>query len=476
MNLSQKNRTILAISVSIVFYFLLAYFLDRTNFIQLTFQYVILFIPFWYFIKKEKDNFPLLVGIAILFRLISLFAIPNLSQDFYRFIWDGRMILEGFNPYISLPKTFIDQHNFPINQAIDLFDGMGTLNASHFTNYPPINQLNFLLAAIFAKSSILGSIVTLRLQIILADIGIIYFGKLILEKLKLPIHYIFLYVLNPFIIIELTGNLHFESVMLFFLVWSLYLLLQKRWIWAAILLGISVSIKLIPLLFLPLFFQWFTSTPLSNLTSTPLRQAKRKTLSNLTTRPYYLKGLFKFISFGAIVIVTNIILFLPFLSSELISSYTNSVGLWFRNFEFNASIYYIAREIGYLFRGYNEIAIIGKLLPVVTILFLVIITFFRKNKSPQQLITALLIAISFYYFTTTTMHPWYLATLVLLSVFTKYRFPIVWSVVIVLSYQVYANNPWKENLWFVGLEYLIVFGFLFWEIFQIKKSKTSLNL
>ena len=476
MNLSQKNRTILAISVSIVFYFLLAYFLDRTNFIQLTFQYVILFIPFWYFIKKEKDNFPLLVGIAILFRLISLFAIPNLSQDFYRFIWDGRMILEGFNPYISLPKTFIDQHNFPINQAIDLFDGMGTLNASHFTNYPPINQLNFLLAAIFAKSSILGSIVTLRLQIILADIGIIYFGKLILEKLKLPIHYIFLYVLNPFIIIELTGNLHFESVMLFFLVWSLYLLLQKRWIWAAILLGISVSIKLIPLLFLPLFFQWFTSTPLSNLTSTPLRQAQRKTLSNLTTRPYYLKGLFKFISFGAIVIVTNIILFLPFLSSELISSYTNSVGLWFRNFEFNASIYYIAREIGYLFRGYNEIAIIGKLLPVVTILFLVIITFFRKNKSPQQLITALLIAISFYYFTTTTMHPWYLATLVLLSVFTKYRFPIVWSVVIVLSYQVYANNPWKENLWFVGLEYLIVFGFLFWEIFQIKKSKTALNL
>jgi len=468
MNLSQKNRSILAISASIVFYFLFAYFLDRTNFIQLTFQYVILFIPFWYFIKKEKDNFPLLVGIAILFRLIFLFAIPNLSQDFYRFIWDGRMILEGFNPYISLPKTFIDQRSFPINQAIDLYDGMGTLNASHFTNYPPINQLNFLLAAIFAKSSILGSIVTLRLQIILADIGIIYFGKLILEKLNLSVHHIFLYVLNPFIIIELTGNLHFESVMLFFLVWSLYLLLQKRWIWAAILLGISVSVKLIPLLFLPLFFQWFTSTPLSNLTSAPLSKQKN--------RPHYLKGLFKFISFGAIVIVTNIILFLPFLSSELISSYTNSVGLWFRNFEFNASIYYIAREIGYLFRGYNEIAIIGKLLPVVTILYLVIITFFRKNKSPQQLITALLIAISFYYFTTTTMHPWYLATLVLLSVFTKYRFPIVWSVVIILSYQVYANNPWKENLWFVCLEYLIVFGFLFWEIFQIKKSKTAINL
>tara|TARA_R110000787_G_scaffold276239_4_gene385108 strand:+ start:3529 stop:4905 length:1377 start_codon:yes stop_codon:yes gene_type:complete len=454
MFLSPKYRTILAMIVSILFYFLFAYFLDRTNFIQLTFQYLILFIPFWYFMTKEKNNFPLLVAVSILFRLIFLFAIPNLSQDFYRFIWDGRMILEGFNPYISLPETFIEQRNFPVNQAIDLYDGMGTLNASHFTNYPPINQLNFLIAAIFAKWSILWSVVVLRLQIILADIGIIYFGKKILEKLNLPVHHIFLYALNPFIIIELTGNLHFESVMLFFLVWSLYLFLQKKWIWAAIVLGLSVSVKLIPFLFLPLFYQWFTSTP----------------LSNQSTRPYYLKGFFKFITFGAIIIITNILLFLPFLSNDLISSYSNSVGLWFRNFEFNASIYYIAREIGYLFRGWNEIAIIGKILPAIAVVFLAIISFFRKNTLPQQLITALLLGISFYYFTATTVHPWYLATLVLLCVFTKYRYPIIWSIVIILTYEAYSNNPWRENLWFVTLEYLIVFGYLIYEVLKLKKS------
>ena len=184
-------------------------------------------------------------------------------------------------------------------------------------------------------------------------------------------------------------------------------------------------------------------------------------------------GFGKLILFGVIVIITNVILFLPFFSSELISSYTDSVGLWFRNFEFNASLYYIAREIGYLFRGYNEIAIIGKILPTIAVAFLAIITFFRKNKSPQQLITGLLIGLTFYYFTTTTMHPWYLSTLVLLSVFTKYRYAIVWSIVIILSYQAYANNPWRENLWFVGLEYVIVFGVLFWEIFKLKKGNHS---
>mgnify|MGYP000668902057 CR=1 FL=1 len=465
MNISQKYRTILAVIVSIGLYFLFAYDLDRTNFAQLVSLYVSLFIPFIYFIQKEKVNFPFLVGIAILFRLIFLFATPNLSQDFYRFIWDGRMILEGLNPYISLPQTFIEQQNFPVNQAADLYLGMGSLNGSHFTNYPPANQLSFLMAAIFSNSSILGAVIVMRLQIILADIGIIYFGKKILERLNLPIHHIFLYALNPFIIIELTGNLHFESVMLFFLIWSLYLLLQKKWIWAAVVLGISVSVKLIPLLFLPLFFQWFVKRPLDSA------RGDIELSGRAQSKPFSLKGFGRFSLFGSIVILTNIILSLPFLSSDLISSYTNSVGLWFRNFEFNASIYYIAREIGYLFRGWNEIAIIGKILPVVAITFLAAITFFRKNKSPQQLITALLIGLSFYYFTTTTMHPWYLSTLVLLSVFTKYRYAIVWSVVMVLSYQAYANTPWKENLWFVGLEYVIVFGVLLWEVFKKTPSK-----
>ncbi|QMU63855.1 MAG: mannosyltransferase [Flavobacteriaceae bacterium] len=457
MFFSQKYRSITAIIVSVALYFLFAYDLDRTNFYQLTTLYISLLIPFFYFIRKENNHFSFLVAIAILFRLTFLFAIPNLSQDFYRFIWDGRMILEGLNPYISLPQTYIEQRSFPIPQAVELYAGMGDLNGSHYTNYPPVNQLCFLMAAIFSNSSILGAVIVMRLQIILADIGIIYFGKKILEQLHLPVHYIFLYILHPFIIIELTGNLHFEPVMLFFLVWSLHLLLQKKWIWAAVVLGLSVSVKLIPLLFLPLFFQWFTTTP--------AYQAQGNKAINI------IKGFLRFISFGMLVIIINMLLFLPFLSSELISSYTNSVGLWFRNFEFNASLYYIAREIGYLFRGWNEIAIIGKIMPGIAVIFLAMITFFRNNTSPQQLITALLLGLTFYYFTTTTMHPWYLATLVLLSVFTKYRYPIVWSVAIILSYQAYANDPWKENLWFVGIEYMIVFGMLFWELRPLKKQE-----
>ncbi|MDC1533855.1 hypothetical protein N8471_04070 [Polaribacter sp.] len=56
----------------------------------------------------------------------------------------------------------------------------------------------------------------------------------------------------------MSGNLHFESIMLFFLVCALYKLTQKKWRFAGVLIAGSISVKLIPFLFLPLFYQWFT--------------------------------------------------------------------------------------------------------------------------------------------------------------------------------------------------------------------------
>ena len=454
MSLLTKYRGILLIFLSSILYFLFAYFLERTSFYFLIFLWFSLFGCFYILLKSEDFSFFNLAGISLIFRLIFLFVTPNLSQDFYRFIWDGRMILEGLNPYLYLPEIFIEQNYYPIAEAKKLYAGMDTLNGSHYTNYPPLNQISFLLAALFSSKSIFGSIIVLRIQIILADIGILYFGKKILEHLKLPIKNIFWYILNPFIIIEMTGNLHFEPVMLFFLIFALYKLTQQKWMIAAILLGCSVSIKLIPLLFLPLFFQWFI----------PFYKKEKNDMIIWTGFKISPKKIMKLMVFYFIVIFVNIILFSPFYSSEFIANYSNSVGLWFGKFEFNASFYYIFREMGYLFRGFNEIAIIGKITSLITILFLAYITFFRKNIPFKNLISAMLFGLCFYYFTATTIHPWYIATPLILSVFTKYKFPIVWSLVIVFTYQAYSNEPWKENLWFVALEYVIVFSYLFYEL------------
>jgi len=449
-----KNKSFFFIAVSLFLYISFGYFLERTNFSLVISLWTGLFGCFYFLLKDKKIQIQTYIGLAILFRIIFLFATPNLSQDFYRLIWDGRLILEGLNPYLSLPKTFIQQQEFPIDRALELYQGMGKMNGSNYTNYPPLNQLCFFIAALISSKNIFGAIMVLRCIIILADIGILYFGSKLLTKLNLPIKRIFWFVLNPFVIIELTGNLHFESVMLFFLIWGLYQLQKSKWIFGALLIALSISVKLIPLLFIPLFLQYFT---------------KQKKVD--FSKESFSKNLVRYGIFVLIVLGTTIGLFLPFYASTLIDNYSNSVGLWFKNFEFNASFYYIFRAIGYWFRGYNEIAVIGKILPVITALFLLILTFFRDNTSIKKLIDTLLFGICFYYFFSTTVHPWYIATPLLLCVFTQYHFPIVWSFFIILSYQAYSNLPWQENLWFVGVAYVFVFFTLIIEL-KLKKLST----
>ncbi|RZN83548.1 MAG: mannosyltransferase [Winogradskyella sp.] len=444
---------LLCILVSLILYASFAYDLARTEAAKLVLLYTALFICAYFLKKSAGFNFSLLVIASILMRLVFLPAIPNLSQDFYRFTWDGRMLFEGFNPYLYTPDSFIQNSEFPVEQAKELYNGMGTLNASHFTNYPPINQFCFYIAALFSGKSITGAIVSLRVLIIAADIGTLYFGKKLLEALKLPSSRIWWYMLNPFIIIELTGNLHFEGVMIFFLVWSLYLLQTNRWKLAAVIFACSISVKLIPLMFLPIFFGWFW---------------KRKKDASASLRMTNL------VLFYVIVIGSTMALFLPFFSMKFIDNYAQTVGLWFNNFEFNASIYYLAREIGYAITGYNEIKTIGKILPVVALLIILYFSFFRKNITIPKLTSSILIAFTYYLFLSTTVHPWYLATLVILCLFTNYRFPLIWSVAIILSYLAYisiGNADKSENLWIIALEYTIVFSAFIWEVLLRRKIR-----
>ncbi len=456
MNLATKypwlNKYTLGLFVAtVVFYWVFAYQLDRSDFPKLISLVIGLFIPVYYLIGRFGLQAKTLIGFGILARLIFIVALPNLSQDYYRFIWDGRLILEGINPYLNTPFVLLEGSSLPIAQAQELFNGMGTLSANNFSNYPPLNQLFFSIAAYFGGKSILGTVIAMRLIIILADIGVVLLSIKILKHFKLPVNRAFWYFLNPFIIIELTGNLHFEGVMCFFIIASLYLLLKQRWVFAAILLGSAVSVKLIPLLFLPLFFRYFV---------------KRGTI---------LPDFAKLSGFYMVVFATVALTFIPFFSEEFIQNFTATIGLWFTNFEFNASIYYIIREIGFATIGWNIIEDVGKVLPIIVLAIVLLLSFFRKNEAPKGLFTGMLLALGVYLLLATTVHPWYLTTLVLLSLFTKYKFALHWSAVVFFSYSAYGANGFQENLWLVGLEYCLVTGYFVWELYKNDSPKASLN-
>jgi hypothetical protein len=377
----------------------------------------------------------LLSGIAL--RLIFLWDVPSLSQDFYRFIWDGHLLLNGYNPYLYTPDELIAQGIEFIPDAKFLHASMGTLSSGHYTNYPPLNQALFSIAAFLGGDSLLMNIVWMRTIIILADVVIFLVALRLLQLMGKPATLIALYFLNPFVIIELTGNLHWEGLMACLMLIGIYqFVTYQRWR-SPVFLGLGILLKLMPLIALPLL------------------------LKGLRWR--------RLIPFFGVLLTVVLLGFAPFVSGELLDKYASSVGLWFGKFEFNASVYYIVRAIGFEVTGYNIIGVAAKVLPVITIVGISALSIFRKNQYPFTLFSSIVFGFTIYLLMSTTVHPWYLTIPLLFSVFTQYRFMMVWSFVVFLSYAAYSNPEYQENLWLVAVEYTLVLGFFIFEILNARK-------
>jgi alpha-1,6-mannosyltransferase len=133
----------------------------------------------------------------------------------------------------------------------------------------------------------------------------------------------------------------------------------------------------------------------------------------------------------------------------------------------------VVRWIGFQVKGYNIIATAGMVLPLIFVALLLVLSFFRRNRSLQQLISTMLLAVTAYFLLSTTVHPWYIITPLLLSVFTRYKFALVWSLLVMLSYFAYSNENYEENLWLIAVEYITVIGILCWELFREWKSSQN---
>ena len=434
----KKVLQVAPILLSVLGYYFMGFEVDRAQSLILIPLYLSLFFCSYPLIFKSY-SLKQILGIGILFRLIFLLSTPLLSQDFFRFLWDGMLLSNGLNPYEATPDLLNQTaplFSTPFSQ--ELYKGMGALSAEHYSNYPPINQLGFYLASLIGGNSILANIISIRVLLILSDLGIFWFGIKLLDYLNRSKKRIGLYFLNPLIIVELTGNLHWEGLMVFFFIFGLYLIFVKnQWKWATIPMAISVASKLIPLLILPLFWRFL----------------KPK------------KGML----FGLLILLFLFLFFVPFfLGADNLSHYLNTLGLWFNRFEFNGSLYYVIRAIGYEVKGYNIIRKLGSVSPYIILGIVAVFTFIRNNKTPQVLLTGMLFCLSCYFFIATTVHPWYIVSLVSLAIFTNYSYPLIWSALVVLSYATYGNPDFNEKYYLIGLQYGIVYGVFLLELIQRK--------
>lgn len=411
----------------------LGYAVGQSDFIRIIGHYGLWFVAFLilYWGAPPRLIAPLILfGVAL--RLMLVFGLPTLSDDVYRFVWDGRLWLNGVNPFDHKPLYYIQNElNIPgINQ--ELFDQLNS--PEYFTIYPPLAQLTFVVACWLFPGSILGSTVVMKLFLLAAEVGSLVLLRKLLRHFDLSPRLILLYALNPLIILEITGNLHHEGMMVFFLLLAFWFWIKGSWWKGGMAMSLSIVSKLLPLMFLPF----------------------------LIRRLGWKKSIWTFLLIGGLVTL----FFLPLFNAAFIQNFSSSLELYFRRFEFNASVYYLARWIGYQTEGYNLIAKIGPKLALVTFVSICLVALFEKNKDWKSWPARSLFAITIYLLMTTTVHPWYLSLPVVLCLFTKLRFPILWSGLIFLTYINYSYSPYSENLWIVGLEYSLIIFFALWEILE----------
>ncbi|MEO7563107.1 MAG: hypothetical protein ABIT07_10965, partial [Ferruginibacter sp.] len=303
----------------------------------------------------------------------------------------------------------------------------------------PVLQGVFWVGAKLFPLSIIKTIIFFKVVIVIADVGIFFLMKQLLKQLSLPKHLSLMYFLNPLVIEELTGNAHFEGLMIFFALFAFLFLFKMRWMSTAIAIGFGIATKILPILFIPLIFKKL--------------------------------GFKKGVLFAVIAGVVTFFLFLLVFNISTVQHLLNSINLFFRNFEFNASIYYLVRWIGERVTGYNIIARAGPILSLTAALIIFIVSFSNQKYSSQILFRNALFIISTWFLFSTTVHPWYICLPLALSVFTTFRFPIVWSFTALLSYAAYQSIPVHENLWLIGAGYIFMIGYGLWEMWKTPAQK-----
>ena len=410
---------------------------EQGDFNEILMYYALAFVGFWIIISDRRTGMWTIFGAGLIARIM-LFLFPNLSDDIYRFIWDGRLLHHGINPLTMLPNEVLALNLSGFDEP--LYSAMNS--TQYHTVYPPVSQLVFYLST-FDGSSIAESAQIMKMILFTGEVFTLYGVVMLLQHMRLTINLSALYFLNPLVIVEGIGNLHFEVLMIAFLVWFLYFIFVKSdQIWSSGFLALSIGVKLFPLLLIPYLF---------------FKMKSQKVL------------------FFGLLSATLLLIFLPFMWGAGITNMGSSLDLYFQKFEFNASVYYILRYIGSLLAGYNLISIIGPLLALITTSFTVFWSWTNKW-GMNELLHLFFASFLLYLFLSTTIHPWYLILPIFLGVFTTFRFIYFWSFLITLTYINYSYDSYFENLWVVSFEYAIVFAILIFELRKIKNNENKTGI
>jgi hypothetical protein len=183
----------------------------------------------------------LILGTAVLLRLIALAAPVFLSDDINRYIWDGRVQAAGINPYRYVPTA---PELEPLRDPL-IFPNINRNNYAP-TIYPPLAQMLFLVANRFGETALAVKLVSVTIEAV--GIATLIF---ILRAAGRPPEHILLYAWHPLPVWEIAGSGHVDAAVVTFTALALAAGISGRRVWSAVALAAATLVKFLPLVLAP---------------------------------------------------------------------------------------------------------------------------------------------------------------------------------------------------------------------------------
>ncbi|MBX2821087.1 MAG: class I SAM-dependent methyltransferase [Rhodothermaceae bacterium] len=337
-----------------------------------------------------------IIVLAILLRIGFSYIPPILSDDAYRYVWDGVLTAQGENPFEYKPSdpVLTEMQDDPIYPLLN--------SADFYSVYPPVSQLVFAGGGLAYEQGWEASYYVIKALLSLLEIG-----ALLMLATMVSRAFLILYAWNPLVLVETAGQAHTESAMLFFLVACLWFAHRNKPILASSALAFAGWVKLYPFVFFPLLW-----------------------------RRFGWKGLIP----GGIV---SVLLLAPFYFPEFLSNVFESLNLYVSYFEFNAGLYYALKKVFLIWTGDDWSKQLGPFLRRVFLISLPIIYAldWKFNWSLPKAFLAISVA---FLLCSTTIHPWYfLGLLALVTWQQKIAWHWFWLAACSMgTYLLYSDGPY----------------------------------
>jgi hypothetical protein len=191
--------------------------------------------------QRALIAFVLTMGVAL--RATFLLSSPTLSDDIYRYLWDGRMQIHGVNPYRFSP-------NAPELSSLHDVSYERLNNPELPTIYPPLAQIVFAFAAALSEK-----VIGMKTVFVLADLAVLTILLRLLVAVGANPMRSLIYAWSPLASVEIAGNGHSDVLAILCLLAAHRAIIHKKGTLSICFLACSAAAKLLPLALAPPFLR-----------------------------------------------------------------------------------------------------------------------------------------------------------------------------------------------------------------------------